>query len=114
MPALNPVGNLCKTWFSKMIVLVFLLRCTGPAVAFSQTFTVLDSFTGGADGGYPSEGLVLDSAGNLYGATTAGGTGDCKQDSSVGCGTVFKLTEESAVPRSLAVGRSSSLVQMAS
>jgi len=32
---------------------------------------VLYSFTGGADGGYPQAGLILDSAGNLYG-TTAG------------------------------------------
>lgn len=36
--------------------------------------TVLYSFTGGADGSAPSYGsLVRDSAGNLYGATTAGG-----------------------------------------
>jgi len=35
--------------------------------------TVLHSFTGGADGGNPAAGVVLDSAGNLYGTTVFGG-----------------------------------------
>lgn len=55
---------------------VFKLSTTGKE-------TVLYSFTGGADGGYPLAGLVRDSAGNLYGtATKGGGSGD---------GVVFKL-----------------------
>jgi uncharacterized repeat protein (TIGR03803 family) len=37
--------------------------------------TVLYAFTGGADGGTPGSGVILDSAGNLYGTTYAGGTG---------------------------------------
>ena len=37
------------------------------------TFNVLYGFTGGADGGTPSAGLVLDPAGNLYGTAIAGG-----------------------------------------
>jgi uncharacterized repeat protein (TIGR03803 family) len=45
--------------------------------------TVLYSFTGGADGGYPTAGLIRDSAGNLYGTTLGGGT--------AGAGVVFKL-----------------------
>ena len=45
--------------------------------------TVLYSFTGGADGGYPSSGLIRDSAGNLYGTTPYGGT--------AGAGVVFKV-----------------------
>ena len=45
---------------------VFKLDATG-------TETVLYSFTGGADGGYPNGGLVRDSAGNLYGTTGSGG-----------------------------------------
>jgi len=45
--------------------------------------TVLYMFTGGADGGYPSGRLIRDAAGNLYGTTEAGGTGNA--------GTVFKL-----------------------
>ncbi len=37
------------------------------------TETVLHSFTGLGDGGIPFAGLIRDSAGNLYGATTRGG-----------------------------------------
>jgi uncharacterized repeat protein (TIGR03803 family) len=49
--------------------------------------TVLYSFTGGADGGSPEAGVILDAAGNLYGTTGYGGLtpGDD------GCGVVFKL-----------------------
>jgi uncharacterized repeat protein (TIGR03803 family) len=45
--------------------------------------TVLHSFTGGADGGLPQDGLIRDSAGNLYGTTSAGGESDG--------GVVFKV-----------------------
>ena len=48
---------------------------------------VLYSFTGRADGGSPSSGLVQDPAGNLYG-TTEGGGNLCN---GAGCGVVFKL-----------------------
>lgn len=40
----------------------------------SGTETVLHNFTGGADGIIPIGGLVRDSAGNLYGTTSQGGT----------------------------------------
>jgi uncharacterized repeat protein (TIGR03803 family) len=46
--------------------------------------SVLYSFQGGDDGANPAAGLISDSAGNLYGATTVGG--------SDGGGTVFELT----------------------
>jgi uncharacterized repeat protein (TIGR03803 family) len=50
---------------------------------------VLYSFTGGADGGYPTGGVVRDAAGNLYGTTVDGGEGSgCYYG---GCGTAFKL-----------------------
>jgi uncharacterized repeat protein (TIGR03803 family) len=52
------------------------------------TETVLYTFTGGADGGYPAAGLVQDSEGNLYGTTQAGGTGSGFS----GDGVVFKLS----------------------
>jgi uncharacterized repeat protein (TIGR03803 family) len=49
----------------------------------SGTETLLHSFTDGTDGGYPVAGLVMDSAGNLYGTTVHGG--------SYGYGVVFKI-----------------------
>ena len=36
--------------------------------------TILYSFTGEEDGGYPEGGVIMDSAGNLYGTTSGGGT----------------------------------------
>jgi uncharacterized repeat protein (TIGR03803 family) len=45
--------------------------------------TVLYSFTGGADGGFPLGGLICDLAGNLYGTTNGGGAS--------GAGVVFKV-----------------------
>jgi uncharacterized repeat protein (TIGR03803 family) len=57
---------------------------TNPS-AQAQTFTILYSFTGGADGSGPHAGLIRDAAGNFYGTTYAGGDLSCK------CGTVFKL-----------------------
>jgi uncharacterized repeat protein (TIGR03803 family) len=51
------------------------------------------SFSGGADGSYPWQGLTFDSAGNLYGVTYFGGvSGSCFD--SRGCGTVFQLARE--------------------
>src|SRR5579864_7353798 len=51
--------------------------------AQAQTFSVLYSFTGTADGGNPWATLIQDGAGNLYGTTEAGGAS--------GGGVVFKL-----------------------
>jgi uncharacterized repeat protein (TIGR03803 family) len=48
------------------------------------TETVLYSFAGGADGANPDEGLIMDSADNLYGTTSGGGTSNL--------GTVFEVT----------------------
>ena len=54
-----------------------------PAQA-ADKIAILHTFTGGADGGYPRAGLVQDSSGAFYGATSGGG--------SLGGGVVFKLT----------------------
>jgi uncharacterized repeat protein (TIGR03803 family) len=56
--------------------------------------TVLYNFNGSSngDGENPNVGLVLDSAGNLYGTTLVGGTTSCPNVSATsGCGIVFKL-----------------------
>jgi uncharacterized repeat protein (TIGR03803 family) len=53
--------------------------------------TVLYSFiTNGIDGFFATGGLVFDAAGNLYGTTQFGGTGNCTNG--FGCGTVFELS----------------------
>jgi uncharacterized repeat protein (TIGR03803 family) len=61
---------------------VFKLDTTGKE-------TVLHSFTGGADGAFPSGGLITDISGNLYGVTQEGGA-ECF--TSYTCGVVFKIT----------------------
>ncbi len=48
--------------------------------------TVLHSIQQFVNGDGPSSGVVMDSAGNLYGTTIAGGTASC------GCGVVYKLS----------------------
>jgi hypothetical protein len=66
--------------------------------AGTWTYSTLYSFTGGSDGGTPN-GLVVDSQGNLYGGTEAGGDlndGTCHLSffRVVGCGVVYKLTPQ--------------------
>jgi len=59
------------------------------------TETVLYVFQGNTkgDGATPEGGLVIDSAGNLYGTTAYGGTGNCVLlGTLVGCGTVYELS----------------------
>ena len=48
------------------------------------TLNLLHTFTGGADGGDPYGGVVLDSSGNVYGSAQYGGGAS-------GCGLVFQL-----------------------
>jgi uncharacterized repeat protein (TIGR03803 family) len=59
----------------------------------AQTFTKLYDFQGAADGGDPIAGLTLDSEGNLYGTTEAGGSGPCNDFFIHGCGVVYKLSQ---------------------
>jgi uncharacterized repeat protein (TIGR03803 family) len=63
----------------------------------SYTETVLHTFTGlqGNDGGTPL-GLVMDSAGSLYGVTEIGGTSDTSNTCVYGCGTVYELLSSSS------------------
>ena len=62
---------------------------TGPICHWTET--VLYRFTGGSDGGEPTGDLLFDAAGKLYGTTQIGGKPhSC---STLGCGTVYKLTQ---------------------
>jgi uncharacterized repeat protein (TIGR03803 family) len=78
------------------IVFSFALIHTSEARA--QTFNVLYSFTGGADGSQPFGGVAMDAIGNLYGTTYIGGYthhpatagNDCYPN---GCGMIFRLTK---------------------
>jgi uncharacterized repeat protein (TIGR03803 family) len=55
------------------------------------TETILYGFQGGSNGEYPTDGLIFDQAGNLYGTTYAGGNVGCG-NSNASCGTVFELS----------------------
>ncbi len=52
------------------------------------TEQVLHSFAAGTDGANPNGGLVLDSAGDIFGTTVFGGSAGCQGP---GCGTAFEL-----------------------
>jgi uncharacterized repeat protein (TIGR03803 family) len=70
-----------------------------PSSSGNWTLKVLHSFnSNGTDGFSPKTGLVFDAAGNLYGATTQGGTGSCKADHGTGCGTVYQLSPAGSGP----------------
>jgi uncharacterized repeat protein (TIGR03803 family) len=92
--------------------IVLLPGAIGGKSADAQTYDILYTFTGQADGGQPIGGLIADAEGNLYGTACCGGThragtvfmldtagnetvlysftgGAC--DGGPGCGVVFKL-----------------------
>jgi uncharacterized repeat protein (TIGR03803 family) len=50
------------------------------------SYTVLHSFTGGYDGGFPASKMIVDNSGNLYGTTRLGGA--------AGKGVVFRLSPD--------------------
>jgi hypothetical protein len=56
--------------------------------------TVLHSFSGGSDGGYPNGGLVFDKSGKLYGTASFGGSGNSGTYCPLWCGVVFELSSE--------------------
>ncbi len=69
-----------------------VFKLAPPAAGQTQwTESVLYSFTGGADGGTPVAGLILDTHGALYGTTQSGG-------SSYNAGIVFKLSPAAKTP----------------
>jgi uncharacterized repeat protein (TIGR03803 family) len=73
-----------------MILMTLLLASVAHAQTQATKFKVLHTFHG-KDGSFPTGTLVRDSAGNIYGTTSGGGTGGCD---GYGCGTVFKMTKE--------------------
>ncbi len=83
----EPFSPLVRDKAGSLYGTTYLGGTTGFGTVFkvdkAGTTTVLYSFTGGADGGFPLAGLVRDEAGNLYGTTRSGGD--------FGNGTVFRL-----------------------
>ena len=68
----------------------FIFRLTPPSSGDGPwMYQTLYTFQSSADGNGPEGNLVFDAAGNLYGATQAGGDLSCGQNG--GCGTVFEL-----------------------
>jgi uncharacterized repeat protein (TIGR03803 family) len=57
--------------------------------------TLLYSFDGQVQGGFPVAGLIMDAKGNLYGTTESGGGGGCVG----GCGIVFRLAKTNGLWR---------------
>jgi uncharacterized repeat protein (TIGR03803 family) len=78
-----------------LIGAVLLSSISGPALAQQGTLTTLYSFTGGADGGEPIGGPVVDAKGTLYGETYAAGLPSCTSKVGLptnGCGTVYSFS----------------------
>lgn len=77
-----------------VVGMAFVIATWAPSVrAAAWTEKPLLVFNGNGTGGVPSESLIFDSAGNLYGATSIGGDMNCSPGN--GCGVVFKLTPDS-------------------
>jgi uncharacterized repeat protein (TIGR03803 family) len=85
-----------KNMFQALIRTALLCALAAASAAQAQvapdlTLSVLYTFTGLGDGGFPTAGLVRDDEGNLYGTTSTGGDlSACT--SNPGCGVVFKLS----------------------
>ncbi len=80
-----------KSWFAvskvlTVITLTLIMASMLTPSAWGQ-YKILYNFTGGADGSQPYDAFILDTSGNLYGTTTAGGAS--------GNGAVVKLTKNS-------------------
>jgi uncharacterized repeat protein (TIGR03803 family) len=74
-----------------LLFVMLAIMITRLAQAQTRTETVLYSFTGSPDGGFPIAGLSRDAEGNFYGTTRSGGLSksNCAFDGN--CGIVFKV-----------------------
>jgi uncharacterized repeat protein (TIGR03803 family) len=86
----------------QMMSLLSLFLMLLLATAHAQTYTVIHSFSGGADGATPRSGLTPDGAGNFYGTTYNGGYQGSNCGYS-GCGVVYRLSKKNGawVPTNL-------------
>ena len=81
-----------------LLMAMFVATVANPPLAQAQTYKVLHTFTGGADGSGPGGGgITSDSTGNLYGVTVSGGvySPNCLTDGEQnGCGTAYRMTRK--------------------
>ena len=97
MTSTRPSDSICETRTRAaslilLLAILFLSALLAVQSAQAQTFTVLYSFQGQPDGGWPHGSLIGDAAGNLYGVTDGGGIyNNCING--FGCGTVYKWTK---------------------
>jgi uncharacterized repeat protein (TIGR03803 family) len=73
----NPWGGLVRDSSGNFYGTTYYGGAGGAGVVYKVDTTghqtVLHTFTGGLDGGYPEGGVIIDSAGNLYGTAEYGG-----------------------------------------
>ena len=82
----KPIGGACGTVFQ-------LSPPSEGGGSWTETLIYQFQGKGSNDASVPSGGLIRDSAGNLYGVTGYGGTGDCVLlGVTAGCGTVYELS----------------------
>ncbi len=85
--ALHPYPGVIRDLAANLFGVSYLGGPAGQGFVFELDATghrtVLHGFTGGTDGGYPYAGVIVDSAGNLYGTASSGGTANA--------GVVFKV-----------------------
>jgi hypothetical protein len=73
-----------------LTLLLIAIFAMGSVASAEWNEKVLYSFQGGTNGSTPAGGVVFDSQGNLYGATSGGGSGSCA--GFFQCGTVYQLS----------------------
>lgn len=77
------IRRLCLPGFRVAILAIWAPIALATLPCDAQTFAILHTFTGGADGATPESGLITDNGMHLYGTTSAG---------AAGFGTAFRLT----------------------
>lgn len=96
----NPSGNLVFDSSGRLYGATLYSGAGGGGIVFRLTPSqsgvwserLIHNFTGYSDGSVPNGGLVLDSAGNIYGTAQAGG--NAAYCNHYGCGVVFKLSPQ--------------------
>lgn len=82
-------GSVCQMF---VLSITLASAIATASAAAGQTFRVIHSFSGSADGSTPNSTMIMDQAGNLYGTTSYGGA----QPGFAGSGIVFKLVHRNS------------------